>query len=317
MRFKMLKAKIANNPYTQEKGLMFVESMADDEGMLFVWKRPQRLSFWGRNTFIPLDIAFIDDKFRIVKIGTIEPHSLKAVASDHSCPYALEVNAGYFSQHSIKVGDKCKFDDAPKLSHNVSREFDMALVSFEKEGQTLIPEKDISSQLRNFKKSQSLSPNPTKVEKPGEKVIGEPVTEQVGTNEVPVVDISQLGSILEDSFDEQGQDIAEDGNKPPEQEQEAPQEPEKEYPIFSSSFQAAQWAMQSGEVMRISYTTKHGRSLVRDVEPHGTFHSESTHREVLVVFDETVNDIRAFIMSNVFIWAFLGKQFEKKFVVKS
>jgi hypothetical protein len=88
------------------------------------------------------------------------------------------------------------------------------------------------------------------------------------------------------------------------------------YPTFGTAFEATEWAEENNEVVRISYTTKHGRFLIRDVEPHGKFHSQSTHKEILVTWDETVGDIRAFIVSNISKWAFVKKKFNKKFTVK-
>ena len=66
-----LYVKIADTPSKQAHGLMFVKKMENDHGMLFEFDRPQRLSFWGQNTFIPLDIAFCDSDGVIRKISHI------------------------------------------------------------------------------------------------------------------------------------------------------------------------------------------------------------------------------------------------------
>ena len=56
----MLKVEIADSPSTLERGLMYRKKLDYDSGMLFVFKRSQNLKFWGRNTYIPLDIAFVN-----------------------------------------------------------------------------------------------------------------------------------------------------------------------------------------------------------------------------------------------------------------
>jgi len=160
-----------------------------------------------------------------------------------------------------------------------------------------------------------------------EKKISDPIGSPIGDeqpqqvsdpNSLPVLDVSDIGKYLEDSFDEE-QQLDQETQDVEQEEMEAPQpeEPEKQYPTFSNPFEASNWAEQNNEVMRISYTTKHGRQLGRDVEPHGQFHSDSTKHQILVTFDESVGDIRAYIISNIRSWAFTGKQFQKRFSVKA
>lgn len=306
----MIKAKIADTIFTQQKGLMFVEHLPQNEGMLFVFSRPSKLSFWGKNTFIPLDIAFIDKNNKISNIASIKPHSLSTVSSSRDCKYALEVNEGYFKQHNIHEGSMVEFNDGPKTLCSAEREFDTTFVIFKEE------QKDFIVSTQNFKESQVIDPN--KVNKKDISLVGEPIQQQVGNTELPIIDTTQLDSILEDSFDNDEQ-IDEPVTDEPKNDESGNIDitEQKQYPVFSSAYQATDWAEENGEVVRISYTTKRGRALVRDVEPHGKFHSQSTHREILVTFDETIGDIRAFIINNISHWAFVGKQFEKKFTVKS
>jgi len=106
----MLKVEIAATPHAHEKGLMFRKQLSFDNGMLFVFSRSQKLSFWGRNTYIPLDIAFIDDNHRISKIAHITPHNVKSVSSENLCSIAIETNIGYFHQNNIKVGHKIEIN---------------------------------------------------------------------------------------------------------------------------------------------------------------------------------------------------------------
>jgi len=72
--------------------------------MLFKFPHPSNLSFWMRDTYIPLDVAFIGDDGRVLQIETMSPLSTKAVRSIHLCRYALEVNKGWFDKNNIREG---------------------------------------------------------------------------------------------------------------------------------------------------------------------------------------------------------------------
>jgi len=91
------------------------------------------------------------------------------------------------------------------------------------------------------------------------------------------------------------------------------EEVDEEYPTFPSVFQALRWAKQNKEVLRIEYTCKSGRAIVRDVEPHGDFYAKTTHRRIFVTWDEQINDVRSFIGSNISNYIFTGQNFEPKF----
>ena len=86
-----LKVEIADTPSKTAKGLMFRKSLRDDSGMIFKFNRPQKLSFWGLNTYIPLDIAFVNSENKITNISHISPLSTKPVTSDKACIIAIEV----------------------------------------------------------------------------------------------------------------------------------------------------------------------------------------------------------------------------------
>jgi hypothetical protein len=87
----------------------------------------------------------------------------------------------------------------------------------------------------------------------------------------------------------------------------------QEYPTFPSVFQALRWAKQNKEVIRIEYTCKSGRDITRDVEPHGDFYAQTTHRRIFVTFDEQIGDVRSFIGLNISNYIFTGQTFEPKF----
>lgn len=101
------KAAIARTAEEQRIGLMNVkpEELGQDEGMLFVFPRQRHLSFWMKNTITPLDIAFINDRGRIVKIHTMKAMDMTSHPSGEPARYALEVHAGRLAGLRIREGD--------------------------------------------------------------------------------------------------------------------------------------------------------------------------------------------------------------------
>lgn len=102
-----LSVEIAETPATLAHGLMHRKDLADDAGMLFKFHDLQELRFWGKNTYIPLDIAFVNDG-TITSIKKITPMSTRMVNSDGFCDMAIETNAGFFHGNDIKPGHKVK-----------------------------------------------------------------------------------------------------------------------------------------------------------------------------------------------------------------
>jgi uncharacterized membrane protein (UPF0127 family) len=98
-------AEVARTAAERETGLMFRRSLAEGEGMLFVFERDQTLSFWMKNTLIPLSIAYISYNGRILEIHDMEPQNLTPVRSGRSARYALEVPRGWFERTGVKPGD--------------------------------------------------------------------------------------------------------------------------------------------------------------------------------------------------------------------
>lgn len=106
----LFSVEVAQTFDERAKGLMRRNSMSQNEGMLFVFEKEQKLSFWMKNTKIPLSIAYINKAGEIKEIYDMEPFSLKPVPSIYSCMYALEVNQGRFEELGIEVGDLIEFD---------------------------------------------------------------------------------------------------------------------------------------------------------------------------------------------------------------
>jgi len=86
-------------------GLMHRRELPDGTGMLFVFDRDQQLSFWMKDTLIPLSIAFIASDGRIIEIRDMQPQDLSAVRSSRSVRYALEVPQGWFNRAGVQPGD--------------------------------------------------------------------------------------------------------------------------------------------------------------------------------------------------------------------
>jgi uncharacterized protein len=91
------------------RGLMYRKEMAEDTGMLFVFECDRNMSFWMKNTYIPLSIAFIGADGTIKEIHDMKPLSLASVKSKYKARYALEVNQGAFKRAGITVGEKIVF----------------------------------------------------------------------------------------------------------------------------------------------------------------------------------------------------------------
>jgi hypothetical protein len=99
-------AELAVSPEEQRVGLMHRQSLDPDCGMLFCYDEPQELSFWMRDTHVPLSIAFIDDEGRIAGFENMDPREERRVVSSRPCRWALEANRGWFDDRNIGVGAK-------------------------------------------------------------------------------------------------------------------------------------------------------------------------------------------------------------------
>jgi uncharacterized membrane protein (UPF0127 family) len=86
-------------------GMMFRTEMAEQEGMLFVFARPHRASFWMRNTLLPLSCAYIDPEGVIVEIRDMKPLDETPIeAGSDRVQYVLEMNQGWFERNKVAVG---------------------------------------------------------------------------------------------------------------------------------------------------------------------------------------------------------------------
>jgi len=105
---KKIQVEVVRTEGEKARGLMFRDKLGADEGMLFVYEGEEFLTFWMKNTPLPLSIAFMDQKGRIVDIQDMEPFSLRTHTSARPARYALEMNRNWFQKNGIKVGDLAK-----------------------------------------------------------------------------------------------------------------------------------------------------------------------------------------------------------------
>lgn len=102
----VFQVELATTPEQRRQGLMFRESLKADRGMLFNFGRTAPVTMWMRNTFVSLDMLFIDENGRIAKIvADTEPLSDAVIGSGGPVRAVLELPAGTSAELGIKVGD--------------------------------------------------------------------------------------------------------------------------------------------------------------------------------------------------------------------
>jgi len=97
-----LQVTVASTPKSREKGLMQAKYLCENCGMLFVFPKPGKHSFWMKNTHLPLSIAFIDKDGRILNIEEMQALSTQTHTAQGDALYALEMNKEWFGRHAIK-----------------------------------------------------------------------------------------------------------------------------------------------------------------------------------------------------------------------
>ena len=102
--------EVADTNRLKSIGLMYRSSMPEGQGMLLLNEKPQRMNIWMKNTFIPLDIIYIDSNGHIVKIvENARTESTTVMPSDGKVKAVLELNAGQVRQKNIAVGDSVTY----------------------------------------------------------------------------------------------------------------------------------------------------------------------------------------------------------------
>ncbi len=107
-----LDAEYAKSAVDQNYGMMYRKSMDENMSMLFFRDRLERQSFWMQNTYVSLDIIYIDDELQVVSIQkNAEPLNTKSLPSTGPALYVLEVKGGLCDKIGFEKGDKIYFAD--------------------------------------------------------------------------------------------------------------------------------------------------------------------------------------------------------------
>ncbi len=105
------RVEIADTPSKREMGLQYRRDLADDQGMLFLFPTETVLTFWMKNTPIPLDMIFIGNDLKIVGVvHDAVPFTLSARTVGAPSQFVLEVNGGLAKRYGIEVGDAVRFE---------------------------------------------------------------------------------------------------------------------------------------------------------------------------------------------------------------
>lgn len=311
----MLRVNIADTPSKQEQGLMFVKELPHDHGMLFKFPQPKKLAFWGVNTYIPLDIAFIDSNNKIVDIKEIHPLSQKSVACNHDCPIAIEANIDYFKDNNISIGDTIDliddFMEGPCVSFKkiskIAQNSQTEEISVEEAENLDLPTNDfIIDDYEDEPYNEGNYRNDREYDD-----FQELNQDDYYDSELPEYGIEDIEFADDyyseiDNFDpNEFLSVDKDGDYP--------EESEGDFPQFNNAMDALVWADNNNQVMWIDYDSKSGQNIQRNIEPHGIYMAD-TGNLIIVAFDETVNDIRAFIVNKIKDFQFLGRTFKDKFV---
>ena len=99
------KIEVVSNSQERKLGLMYRENLPYDNAMFFIWEYKKKQCMWMRNTYIPLNVAYLDSSGKILEIYDMVPLSDESVCSKKRVRYALEVNLNWFEDNNILVGD--------------------------------------------------------------------------------------------------------------------------------------------------------------------------------------------------------------------
>ncbi len=107
-----IELEIADTPEERAEGLMNRSELEENRGMIFVYEEEDDRRFWMKNTYIPLDIIFLDSNMTVINIEEADPQpdvsdsDLRRYRSEEPAQYVVELNQGFTDNHSIDPGDK-------------------------------------------------------------------------------------------------------------------------------------------------------------------------------------------------------------------
>jgi uncharacterized membrane protein (UPF0127 family) len=102
----LIRAEVASTFESRARGLMFRKALAANHGMLFVFTEVSAHCMWMKNTYVPLSVAFMDERGTIVSIHDMQPLDETSHCAARPARYALEMSQGWFAQKGIKPGAK-------------------------------------------------------------------------------------------------------------------------------------------------------------------------------------------------------------------
>lgn len=107
-----LYVEVANTDQSRQRGLMFRKKMGENEGMIFLFPNEEHLTFWMKNTLIPLSIAYFNRDKRLTDIHEMIPNQTKILyPSSEKVMYAVEANKGWFAKRGIGKYAPLKIED--------------------------------------------------------------------------------------------------------------------------------------------------------------------------------------------------------------
>ena len=102
---------IADTDSSRARGLMGVDYLGENEGMIFFWPSASKKCMWMKNTNLPLSVAFIDQDRTIVQIDHLQPFSTDSVCSrSERIIAAIEMNKDWFEANGLKEGSQVKLN---------------------------------------------------------------------------------------------------------------------------------------------------------------------------------------------------------------
>jgi hypothetical protein len=102
---RVVQMQLAVLPLEMQQGLMGRRDLGTDQGMIFVYQKPERMSFYMRNTPTPLDIGYFDAEGHLCEVYPMYPYDEKTISSrSYSIQFALEMNQGWYKANGVKTG---------------------------------------------------------------------------------------------------------------------------------------------------------------------------------------------------------------------
>jgi uncharacterized membrane protein (UPF0127 family) len=111
-----LSVDLADETEERQRGLMGIRHLPADQGMAFVWPEPVVGTFWMKDTLIPLSIAFVDERGRVIDVLDMQPCEADPCPTygvDEPYLLAVEANLGWFDDHGVEAGDRAELRASP------------------------------------------------------------------------------------------------------------------------------------------------------------------------------------------------------------